>query len=105
MAKSEFYIMLDFRNTMRQADRLEELGNRIKDVANKDLVNCRSSLSANWKGENATAYLKKVQKVEGNIASIGEKLKNTAEVLREIAQRTYDTEMWALEKAKKREYW
>lgn len=104
MARSEHSIRMDFKRTMDQASKLEELGKKVEQLAKKDLANSRSNLSGNWKGENATAYLKKVQVVEGNLSSVGARLKNTAGVLRDIAKRTYDAEMRALERARRREH-
>lgn len=104
MAKSEYSIRMDFKKTIEQAKKLEELSKKLGDVADKDLVNCRSSLSGNWKGENATAYLNKVQIVEGNISSVSKNIWDTAQVVREIAQNTYEAEMRALERARERRY-
>lgn len=104
MARSEYSIRMDFKRTIEQAKKLEDLSRKLGNVANKDLVNCRGSLSGSWKGENATAYLNKVQIVEGNISSVSKNIWDTAQVVREIAQNTYEAEMRALERARERRY-
>lgn len=104
MAKSEYSIRMDFKNTIKQADKLESLSGKMERIAENDLVNTRSNLSCNWKGDNAASYIKKVQIVEGDISSIAKNLNKTSDVLREIAQKTYEAEMRALERARRRNY-
>lgn len=104
MAKSEYSIRMDFKNTIKKADKLESLSGKMERIAENDLVNTRSNLSYNWKGDNAAAYMKKVQTVEGDISSIAKNLSKTSDVLREIAQKTYEAEMRALERARRRNY-
>lgn len=104
MAKSEYTIRMNFRNTIKQADKLESLSGKMERIAENDLVNTRSNLSYNWKGDNATAYMRKVQIVEGDLSSIAKNLSKTSDVLREIAQKTYEAEMRALERARRRNH-
>ena len=61
-----------------------------------------STISGNWKGENAGNYLRKAEKVQKDILNVSRELKNTATAIRNIAQVTYNAEMAALELALKR---
>ena len=61
-------------------------------------------VSANWKGQNASAYLNKGGKLQGNINETSIELHGIASDIRVIAKRVYRAEMAALAIAQKRTY-
>ena len=101
MAKTAHMIDLDYQKALRQADRLDEAVKDIKRERTK-LKECRTRISSAWKGENATAYLKKVQIVENDLATMEKNIRDTAATIRKIAKTTYEAEKKALALAKAR---
>ena len=96
MAKSAFSIWMDFSKANKQADKPDEIASKVEKVAKNDMTNCRGTLSNGWKGDNATAYLKKMQIVEGDLASNAVNLRKIAKTIRQVAANTYKAEMAAL---------
>ena len=101
MAKTAHTIYLDYQKAMRQADRLEEAAKKIRNEKSS-LHSCRGSISSAWKGDNASAFIRKVSVVENDLASIEKSIRNAAAVIRRIAKETYDAEQRALTMAKNR---
>lgn len=104
MEKSVYTIKMNFKSAMDQADQLEEVANEIERTAKTDIMGSMNRIVKSWTGEASRDYCKKGQKVAENILKYAKQLKESAEAIREIAQRTYRAEMKALELAKKREY-
>ena len=98
--KTRYSLYMDFVKAYNQADRLEELAAELRQLRDGEYNDCMRQITAAWKSENATAFLKKADRVGDRIGSTAEQLKKTAETIRRIAKRTYDTEMAALERAK-----
>lgn len=98
------YIELNFQQAKQQAAQLESLATKLENLAKNDLAGTLQQLSEAWKGESASAYMQKGQRLEGKIAQTAKELKRTAQTIRSTAQRTYNTEMRARELAKQREY-
>lgn len=97
-------IKLNFNRAKQQADRLEEIGNEIKRMANRDYEDTLNGISVAWKGENANAYLSKARVLQNNIAGTGDDLIAVANEIRRKAQRVYNAEMEALKIAEQREF-
>ena len=91
---------MDFVKANNQADRLEELAAELRQLKDREYSDCMRQITAAWKSENAKAFLRKANRVGDRIGVTAEQLKQTAETIRRIAKRTYDTEMDALERAK-----
>ena len=104
MAKSEFQIRLEFGQAIRQANKLEEIASKIDRIASNDLTDCMRRVANDWKSESSTSFQKKGQQVTANLKCIAKEYKKAADVVRRIANNTYNAEMTALELAKKREY-
>ena len=96
MAKSSFEIRMEYNRAVTQANSLEQMRNS----AENDLRDCMSEIAGNWTGENARAYLQKVEKLSDSVRKTAERLKDTAEAIRKIARNTYNAEMQALELAR-----
>lgn len=103
MAKSAYSIMIDYQKAIKQAETLENIAKSIMTYGRK-VTTCKDSISSVWKGESPTQYLVKLGIVSDNLEIVTKNIINTADTIRRIAKRTYDTEMASLELAKKRTY-
>ncbi len=97
-------IEFDFRQACDQADRLDSIADNLSNLAKNKLGTSMQTLSQNWKGENATAYLGKGNTLQGNISASSSQLRGIASDIRTIAQNIYNAEMAALEIAERRSY-
>ena len=100
MAKSSFEIRMDYNRAVAQANSLEQIAEEMRNSAENDLRDCMLEIAGNWTGENARAYLQKVEKLSDSVRKTSERLKDTAEAIRKIARNTYNAEMRALELAR-----
>lgn len=98
------YIELNFQQAKQQAAKLENLAARLENLAKSDLDGTLQQLSEAWKGESASAYMQKGQRLEEKIVQTAKELKKTAQTIRSTAKRTYNAEMRARELARQREY-
>lgn len=97
-------IEMDFQRANRQADSLEELASELGKLAGSQFEGSLNELAANWKGDNANAFLQKGARLEENMKQTAKSIKNTAIQLRRTAKLIYDAEMYAKKLAEKREY-
>jgi len=97
-------IEFDFQQAKRQADRLDQIASQLRNLANDQFEDTMNTIAANWKGENATAYLGKGERLQGKIKVSASDLNATANDIRRIAKRLYDAEMENLRRAELREY-
>lgn len=81
----------DFQIAMAQADKIDEITERLSAVSRKKLGSTLQDLSVGWKGENASAYLRKGAKLQGRINNSSMELHNIAEDIRSSARRMYET--------------
>lgn len=104
MGLSEATIYFNFEQAKRQANELDALANRLSKMATSDLDGAMQTVSANWKGSNASAYLSKGNKLENEMVSTANSLHKVASDIRTIAQNIYNAEMRALAIAQERTY-
>lgn len=101
---SEATIRFNFKKALAQADQLDAIANNLSKLSSNDLNGTLQMVSANWKGQNASAYLNKGGKLQGNINETSKDLHSIASDIRVIAKRVYRAEMAALAIAQKRTY-
>ncbi|MBQ6787683.1 MAG: hypothetical protein IJO85_08175 [Lachnospiraceae bacterium] len=97
-------IEFDFREACSQADKLDSIADNLGNLAKDKLGDSMQTLSQNWKGENANAYLSKGNNLQNSISSSASELHGIASDIRTIAQNIYNAEMAALEIAEQRTY-
>lgn len=97
-------IEFDFREARSQADKLDSIADNLGNLAKDKLGDSMQTLSQNWKGENADAYLSKGSSLQNSISSSASELHGIASDIRTIAQNIYNAEMAALEIAEQRTY-
>lgn len=90
---SEIYF--NYNQAIQQAKQLEEVSRQLTDVANKDMEDLLNDVSSAWKSDSTPQYLRKCQKVEGDMHTTAENIKNIAVAIRTIAQRIRDAELEA----------
>jgi WXG100 family type VII secretion target len=99
-----FSIQMDFTKAKAQANQLEQIAQDIEKLANSDLEECMSGVATNWKGESATAYVKKGRQLEVEMRKSAKELRKIAQTIRKVAKNTYDAEKTAIIVAKNRTY-
>jgi uncharacterized protein YukE len=97
-------IEFDFNKAMKDADKVENIANELKRLATQKFDDTMQNLAVNWKGDNASRYLKKGEILGENMVKTANDLYNIAAEIRTVARRVYKTELAALEIAQKREY-
>lgn len=88
----------------RQADKLEEQAEQIRRTAAGRMEEAIQTLSSSWEGRNAGICLGKAVSLKGAVEDSSKTLLQTAEVIRILAERTYQAEMRILEIARVRRY-
>lgn len=97
MASLEAQIDINFNNTISKAGELEDIAEELKRLAEKDFDSVLQTLSGNWTGENASAYISKGLKLEEELKDSSSEIAHIAGALRSSAKRIHDAEMKALE--------
>lgn len=97
-------IQFDLDQARRQADRLDSIAENLDGLGRNKLNNTMQTLSQNWRGANANAYLSKGSNLQREITSSASELHNIASDIRTIAQNIYNAEMESLRIAEEREY-
>lgn len=95
-------IRFNFNQAKEQAKQLDEIAAKIEKLSTQTMENNMRTLSANWAGDNATAFLKKEDIIKRNIKKTASEIRDIASDIRSIAKRVYDAEMEALRIARSR---
>lgn len=82
----------NFRSAMAQAAKIDEIAESLAAVSDKKLGNTLQELSLGWKGENASAYLRKGAKLQARMSNSSMELRGIAEDIRNRAKRIYESE-------------
>ena len=99
---SEYQIRANYNAAIRAAESLESIAKSIENLANSELEGALNALGTSWKGENAERFVGKGKSVKSQIADTASDVRRAASELRSDAKSTYDTEMRALEIARRR---
>ncbi|MBR6770720.1 MAG: WXG100 family type VII secretion target [Lachnospiraceae bacterium] len=91
-----YSIQMDFQQARQQAQRLDDIASQLERIAGNELGGTLQELSIGWKGENATAYIKKGGELQNKMGNSVKNLRNIADSIRRIAKRVYDAEMAAI---------
>ncbi len=93
--KTQQQIQFDHTLALSQVKQLESLSGGMENVT-RSVNLAMQELSSAWKGENASAYLRKGEQVKNNIARIAADMQTIAEEIRATANRVYQTELNAV---------
>ena len=90
---SEIYFNYD--RAIEQAKKLEGISRQLKKAADNTMEGILNAVHGAWKSDSAPQYIKKGQKVEGDMRATAGNLANIASTIRTIAQRIRDAELVA----------
>ena len=93
--KSPNAIYYDFQRAINEAEDLEDAARRMRRLSEYDMENTKHSLTDAWQGDAANAYQKKCSQLQEKILDSAKSLENQASVIRSVARRTYEAEMYA----------
>lgn len=102
MTKSE--ILFNYRQAIKQADRLEEIAKKVEKLATNNMSNSLGNLRMAWKSDSSSQYFNKMSKVQGDIKKDAQNLRKVAQSIRKTAESVKTAELRALEIAKTRNY-
>lgn len=102
--KTKFRLYMDYLQTNAKASELERLAASLKNLAENRFQSSLDQLAKEWTGEASREYIAKGSKLKSDILNVSINLNKEAQTIRNIAKRTYNTEMKALEMANSRTY-
>lgn len=96
-------IHFNYTKAIQQASQLESIAKNLRKAANNTMENILNDISSAWKSDSTPQYIKKGQKVEGDIRTTAENLDRIAQAIRTIAQRIKEAELeaWRIANARK----
>lgn len=97
-------IEFDYNRAIAQAQKLDEIAEKLYNLVQNDFIGSMEMLKGGWEGEASNMYIDKGNILCDKINKTSKDLKNTANSIRKIAKRIYESEMHALEIAKQRSY-
>ena len=97
-------IWLNYQRTLRQAEELETLGNRLKTLADQNAQSALEGIKGAWSGERSEDYCRKGQRMSLLLRQHGSQLLQAAGILRRTAVNTYQAEQKIIEIAERRKY-
>lgn len=101
---TKYQIECNYRLALKRADELSETARNIMEVSKNISNDVMAGLEADWHGNSATDYKRKLNLFSAKVECEAKKLENIANTIRRVAKRTYDTEMQSLEISRKRTY-
>lgn len=102
MTKHELYC--NYLIARKKASDLDKIANQIRKLAENKFNSELNKIEKNWVGTVSIAYINKGKILTEHLIQKSISLQNTAETIRKVAERVYNTEMKALEIAKSRTY-
>ena len=90
---SELYFNYD--KAIKQAGEMETVAKKLRKAADGTMDDILNDVNSAWKSDSTPQYIKKVQKVEGDILITAGNLDNIAQAVRTIAQRIKEAELEA----------
>ena len=97
--RTEHEIYMDFNRAYKQAQRLRQIASRVNSLANDDVGGTLNQINQNWNGDNASAFLGKGETLKGKISKTAGDLNRVAQAIIDIATRTRDAELAAIQVA------
>lgn len=101
---TKYQLYIDLLAANARAAELERISNGMRSLADSSFNNKRGGLKSIWTGTASHEFVAKGANLAAGIKSQADRLRTEAQTIRRIAQRTYDTEMKALEMANQRTY-
>jgi uncharacterized protein YukE len=97
-------ICINYQMALRKADKLQNIADRMRRFETQDYEEFDAEVGDAWKGENADACRGKAAGIQSEYKKMADTMEETAETLRRIAKRIYDSDMASYELALRRIY-
>ena len=97
-------IEMQYQNSMRCANDLENCADVVRSVSLSDVNEIFENINAAWKGEPASTCLSKIMNLHGDILQDAGNIEKTADVVRTIAENVRKAELEAYRIATGRSY-
>ncbi|MBE5961764.1 MAG: PPE domain-containing protein [Lachnospiraceae bacterium] len=97
-------IEFDFELANKQAEQLDALAAELGKLSTKSFDSTLQSLSSNWKGDSATAYLNKGAALQTRMNTTVKNMGTVAGSIRTIAKIIYEAELAAKREAEENSY-
>ncbi|MBQ4066291.1 MAG: WXG100 family type VII secretion target [Clostridia bacterium] len=88
-------ITIDFENTLRKANELEEQAQRLRRMTAGEYESTMQSLSNDWQSDNSGAFFAKGDRLRREIEQTATDIERVANNLRAVARRIYEAERQA----------
>mgnify|MGYP002767416894 FL=1 len=102
MTRTEIYF--NYLHTRRSANKLRLVSKKLRRIAGDEIEESIKNVERNWTGESGGCFVGKCREFSEKISNEADSLERSAETIENIALRTYNTEMKALDMARKRSY-
>ncbi|WP_432627714.1 hypothetical protein [Brotaphodocola sp.] len=86
-------IELDFQNAKSKSRELNEIASQLKKISNVELKDDITMISSAWKGDNASIFCRKLDKLDTKLEKEVKKMERSAESINRIAKWMYDAEL------------
>lgn len=90
---SEIYF--NYNQAIAQANALDDVAKRLSNTAGKNVEAILNDINCAWKSDNSAQYIRKGQKVQNDMQTTANNLRNIAEAIRTIAKRILEAELEA----------
>lgn len=97
-------IEFNFRQALGQADRIDEAAERLSRLSGREFRMSLDNLSANWRGDAASMYMTKGNRLQEQMDGTAKELHAAAAGIRTLARRMYNAEINAWRIAASRNY-
>ncbi len=101
---TKYQLFIDLIAAKARAAELERISDCMRSLAETEFNNRRGGLKSLWTGTASQEFVETGAALATRIKTQADRLRTEAQTIRRIAQRTYDTEMKALEMANQRTY-
>ena len=85
-------IFIDFAQARREADEIEELAVQMREKIAVDFRESMEAVAGCWKGENASAYLRKGEAMQEHLVQTARDIQAVADSVRSTARFLYEAE-------------
>lgn len=102
--KSLDTIQLEYSKAKEQARKLDEIANHLDRVSKNQMNDTLSEIQKAWDSDHSKDYLLKGNRLQQEIDKRVKELRKTADSIREIAQKAYDTDVKAYQIVMQRSY-
>lgn len=90
---SEIYF--NYNQAIAQAKQLDQVASSLSKASSHNLNEIMNTVSRSWKSDSSPQYIKKGEKIGGDMQTTAGNLRNIASAIRSIAQRVMNAELEA----------